>query len=82
MNNKSSFLQISDSKFIVNNKIYQIGNIFCLKISEGWRPPPLIRQGGGAEVSPTKVPPPSSALYPPFKENLTINSSFLITCKL
>ena len=39
MNNKASFLQISDSKSIVNNKIYQIGNIFCLTISGGECPP-------------------------------------------
>ena len=56
MNNiitKSSFLQISNCKFIVNNNIYQLRNIFCLEISGGGGyAPPWICQGGRMSPAP------------------------------
>ena len=53
MNNiitKSSFLQISNCKFIVNNNIYQLRNIFCLEISGGGGLRPSLNLSGGANV--------------------------------
>ena len=46
------FLQISNSKFIVNNSMYQIGNIFCLKISGGGGLRPSLNLSGRGECCP------------------------------
>ena len=61
------FLQISNSKFIVNNNTYQIRNIFCLEISGGGLRPSLNLSWGG------ECPP--GPLYPPLLKGIVMNQN-------